>query len=60
LFHQGWAAMSNNTTFILSCSICGKPVPINQSESNHNGKAIHSECAAKNLQQQTRPQSMAS
>ena len=31
---------------LLSCPLCGMPVPLNLSKTDENGKAIHEECYA--------------
>jgi hypothetical protein len=45
--------MSKSNTFALPCKVCGNPVEIEKSVSDHRGKAIHPECAQESIQQQT-------
>jgi len=48
------AGMSNPNTFTLPCRVCGNPVALDKSVSDHRGKAIHPECASESNAAQTK------
>ena len=41
--------------FIPLCSICHKPVELETSKTDHNGKAVHEECYSAQFSQQKPP-----
>jgi len=52
---RGRLAVAQTLPIVPLCSICGKPVVLEGSNTDSNGEAVHEECYARKLAKQNPP-----